>query len=117
MLQSRCFVENLYTPLRVAKRSAEIGTGFVYFSSEYAFDGLAGPYDEAAKPRPLSVYGKSKLAAEEELTDTISKLIVVRTTVVYGPEAQRKNFVYQLLEKTRSGQRMIVPNDQVSTRT
>jgi len=41
----------------------------------------------------------------------------VRTTVVYGPEPQGKNFVYQLLRRGRAGERMRVPDDQVSSPT
>ncbi|MBI5566315.1 MAG: SDR family oxidoreductase [Chloroflexi bacterium] len=113
----RCFAENVYWPVAVATLAAQHGTGFVYFSSEYVFDGEAGPYDEQAAPRPLSVYGRSKLAAEHELVNVNSSVTLVRTTVVYGPEFQQKNFVYQLIAKTRRGEPLLVPNDQISTPT
>jgi dTDP-4-dehydrorhamnose reductase len=37
--------------------------------------------------------------------------------VVYGPEPQGKNFVYQLLRRARAGERMRAPADQVSSPT
>ena len=43
--------------------------------------------------------------------------MVVRTTVVYGPDRQEKNFVYQLLRNCRNGQGMRIPADQVSSPT
>jgi dTDP-4-dehydrorhamnose reductase len=113
----RCFFENVQLPVQVADFAADRGAGFVYFSSEYVFDGRAGPYDETAEPNPLNVYGKSKLAAERQLADRIGRLIIVRTTVVYGPEIQKKNFVYQLMARAKGSQRMAVPHDQVSTPT
>jgi len=113
----RCFFENVQLPMQVAGLAAARGAGFVYFSSEYVFDGRAGPYDETAEPNPLNVYGKSKLAAERQLADRIGRLTIVRTTVVYGPEPQKKNFVYQLLAKAKGSQRIAVPHDQVSTPT
>jgi dTDP-4-dehydrorhamnose reductase len=37
---------------------------FVFFSTDLIFDGLKGNYIEEDTPRPLSVYGKTKAAAE-----------------------------------------------------
>ena len=108
----RCFVENVRWPVAVAERAARQGAGFVYYSSEYVFDGEAGPYDEQAVPRPVNAYGRSKLAAEQELLDVNSAVVLVRTTVVYGPEFQKKNFVYQLVSKVSQGESIMVPNDQ-----
>jgi dTDP-4-dehydrorhamnose reductase len=113
----RCFFENVHLPVTVAARAARQRAGFVYFSSEYVFDGLAGPYDEAAPPRPINVYGRSKLAAEQELLNVNTTAILVRTTGVYGPDFQQKNFVCQLISKLRRGESMLVPDDQVSTPT
>ncbi|MBP7687510.1 MAG: SDR family oxidoreductase [Thermoflexales bacterium] len=113
----RCFNENVRWPVAVATLAAQQGVGFVYFSSEYVFDGEAGPYDEQAVPRPLSVYGRSKLAAEHELVTVNPAVTIVRTTVVYGPEFQQKNFIYQLIAKTSRGETLPVPTDQISTPT
>ena len=35
-----------------------------YFSSDYIFDGLRGPYSENDIPNPLNYYGKQKIASE-----------------------------------------------------
>jgi dTDP-4-dehydrorhamnose reductase len=113
----RCFFENVQLPVAVAARAAWHGAGFVYFSSEYVFDGVAGPYAETATARPMNVYGRSKLAAEQELLHVSTEVILVRTTVVYGPEFQQKNFVYQLMSKLHRHESILVPNDQVSTPT
>jgi dTDP-4-dehydrorhamnose reductase len=113
----RCFAENVRWPVAVAASAARQGAGFVYFSSEYVFDGKAGPYDEMAVPHPLSVYGRSKLAAEQGLLNVNPVLVLVRTTVVYGLEFQQKNFVYQLFSKVGRGETLMVPNDQISTPT
>jgi dTDP-4-dehydrorhamnose reductase len=108
---------NRDAPAAVARAAARRGAGFVYFSSEYVFDGTAGPYGEDDPPNPLSVYGRSKLEGERAAVAGNLRTLVVRTTVVYGPEPQGKNFVYQLLRRARAGERMTVPVDQRSSPT
>lgn len=90
--------------------------GFVYFSTEYVFDGSVGPYTEDDPVSPLSAYARSKVRGEEGVLSADPSVLVVRTTVVYGPEAQGKNFVAQL-RRLRPGERMRVPCDQLSSPT
>lgn len=55
-----------------------VGTDFVF-----AGDGDA-PYAEDATPRPLSVYGSSKLAGERAILETDPSFAVARTAWLYG---------------------------------
>ncbi len=96
--------------------SHEVGAHFVFFSSDYVFDGTGGPYDEAAVTRPVSVYGRHKREVEERVLDRGGT--VVRTTSVFGAEPPPgKNFVLRLIASLRAGERMRVPADQLSTPT
>jgi dTDP-4-dehydrorhamnose reductase len=93
---------------------------FVYFSTEYVFDGSEGdpgPYIETSRPNPLSVYGKSKLEGEQRVLASHPDALVLRTTVVYGPDPGQKNYVYSLLRSLSAGNVMRVPEDQISTPT
>lgn len=112
---ARAFLENRDRPLAVARRARDAGAAFVYFSTDYVFDGAAGPYGEDDPVRPLSVYGRSKLEAEDALRAEVPESLIVRTTTVYGPERQGKNFVYQVAQRARRGERMKVPRDQLAT--
>ncbi len=104
-------------PLQAARLAARSGAGFVFFSTEYVFDGERGPYAEEDPARPLSVYGRSKWEGERGILAELERALVVRTTVVYGPDRQEKNFVYQLIRNCRSGQGMRIPVDQISSPT
>ena len=104
-------------PLHAARMAQRGGAGFVYYSTEYVFDGERGPYAEDDPARPLSRYGLSKWEGERAILEAMRRAIVVRTTVVYGPDRQEKNFVYQLIRNCRSGQGMRIPVDQVSSPT
>ncbi len=94
--------------------AAASGVRLVYFSSDYVFPGDSGPYRESDTPRPLNVYGRHKLAAEQALP---ADALVVRTTGVYGPEGAGKNFVYRVWSTLRRGERLAVPNDQIANPT
>jgi dTDP-4-dehydrorhamnose reductase len=90
---------------------------FVYFSTDYVFDGNHGPYSETDATNALSVYGRSKLEGEQRVLDAHPDALIIRTTGVFGPDHQRKNFLYTLQRLLSTGQRMKVPGDQISTPT
>lgn len=106
---------NAETPAALARESR--GTPFVYLSTEYVFDGLAGPYAETASIRPLSAYGRSKAEGERRVLAEHPEALVLRTTVLYGPDHQGKSFVAQLRHRLGQRERMRVPDDQISTPT
>jgi dTDP-4-dehydrorhamnose reductase len=107
---------NLHQPLNLARVAAEVGARFVYFSTDYIFDGTKGPYAEDATPNPLNVYGLAKLEAEQALSALLGdRLLIARTSWVFGPERQGKNFAYQLVKTLRAGKGLTVPIDQVSS--
>jgi dTDP-4-dehydrorhamnose reductase len=111
------FAINRDGALHAAREAGRVGAGFVFYSTEYVFDGERGPYAEEDPAHPLSVYGRSKWEGERAVLAETARALVVRTTVVYGPDRQEKNFVYQLIRNCRSGQGMRIPADQVSSPT
>jgi dTDP-4-dehydrorhamnose reductase len=114
---ARAFAVNRDAPGAAARVAGQRGAAFVFYSTEYVFDGVAGPYAEDDPTRPVSVYGASKLEGERAVLAADPSAVVIRTTVVYGQDAQQKNFVYQLLKLGRGGSRMKVPADQRSSPT
>ncbi len=73
-------------------------TRMVTLSTDYVFNGVGGgpnggvPYTEWDEPAPLSMYGKSKLAGEREVTAVLgADATIVRTSWVCGVHG--KNFV------------------------
>ena len=99
-------------PAAAARAAEQIGAGFVYYSTDYVFDGKGGPFGEDDAPRPLCVYGRSKHEGEQAVLGACRRAIVIRPSVVYGPERQEKNFVYQLIRASRAGQGFRLAVDQ-----
>ena len=111
---------NAVGPGVLAAYARKLGVPYVYYSTEYIFDGAKGnlkSYAEDAPPNALSVYGKSKLAGEHAVLAANPDALILRTTVVYGPDSRELNYVYSLMRNLAAGKTMRVPQDQVSTPT
>ena len=94
-------------------------TAIVYFSTDYVFDGLKGaPYVESDSPRPLSVYGRTKLQGEEAVLKWPHGL-VIRTAWLFSETGH--NFVKTILAaaqaRSGSGEPLRVVDDQVGSPT
>lgn len=101
----------------VVEEANALAAALVFFSSDYIFDGKAGPYREDAPAHPLSEYGRQKLSAEHYVALHARDFLIVRTTVVYGWESRGKNFVCRLLNTLKAGKTLDVPADQIGTPT
>jgi len=113
----RATLLNALAPEAVAGACAATGAAFVCYSTDYVFGERGGPYAEDAPTGPLGVYGESKLKGERLVLAACPKALVLRTSVVYGPEPQGKNFIYQLLAKLRAGSTFTLPSDQITSVT
>ena len=88
----------------------------IHYSTDYVFDGTrTTPYDEAAPPNPVNVYGESKLAGERAIAASGAASITLRTSWVYGRYGQNFLMTMQKLATTRREMRIVadqwgVPN-------
>jgi dTDP-4-dehydrorhamnose reductase len=116
-----CFGVNAAAPLYLARAASESGALLVHVSTDYVFDGKkAQPYVEEDCPRPLSVYGASKLAGEQLVIASGCPYLVVRTSGLFGPGgsgAKGGSFVDRILERARAGEPLKVVSDQVFSPT
>jgi len=84
-----------------------LGAPVVYFSTDYVFDGSkAEPYLESDEPRPLSVYGRTKLEGEREVREGW----IVRSSWLFGWTS--KNFLRTMLELGSKQDEVAVVDDQ-----
>ncbi|MEC3878426.1 SDR family oxidoreductase [Parapedobacter sp. 10938] len=92
----------------------EFGTHLIHLSTDFIFDGKEGPYAEHAQPNPLSLYGQSKLDAEQLIQQSTCQWTILRTILVYGVVADmsRSNIVLWAKGALEKGQPLNVVNDQ-----
>lgn len=101
-------------PGAVARLCLDRRVRLVHISTDYVFDGRAGPYDEAADPNPLSHYGASKREGEVRVLETLSDALILRLSALYGWNRLRgkPNSVTWILARLRSAERVPLFADQ-----
>lgn len=107
---------NGYSIQVLAEGCRGLGARLVTYSTDYVFDGIPieGGYREDHWARPLSVYGKSKLAGEA-LARGLPFVTVIRTSWVFG---DGNNFFKLMLSLADQGRgELTVTNDLVSRPT
>jgi len=86
----------------------------IHISTDYVFDGQqegsAVAYREYNKTNPVTIYGKSKLAGEEEIKKTLEGYFIIRTAWLYGLKGN--NFVYTMLRLFKERELVKVVEDQ-----
>jgi dTDP-4-dehydrorhamnose reductase len=115
------FAVNAQGPAHLAQACEQAGITLVHVSSDYVFDGSQRrPYVEEDEPRPLGVYGASKLAGERAVLDSRAAALVLRTSGVFGARGSRVkggSFVERILAQARAGAPLRVVSDQVFSPT
>lgn len=104
----------------IAHTANSINASVVHFSTDYVFDGLKNsPYIETDITNPQSVYGKSKLEGEKQLSGITDKHFIFRIAWLYGNHGN--NFVKTIhnlaSSKLKKNQPLKVVNDQFGTPT
>ena len=103
---TRAFRDNAQGPQSLALAARSAGAMVLHVSTDYVFDGSkTDPYDEVDEPRPLSVYGRSKLAGERFVAHATPEHFIVRTGYVFGGGADHLSRQLALLREggTASG--------------
>ncbi len=100
----------------VALAARRVGAALVAVSTDYVFDGTKGePYLEFDEPRPLSVYGRSKLAGERYAQTLHDRVWVVRTSWVFS--AAGRNFPTTMLRLSSQRDELLVVDDELGSPT
>lgn len=110
---------NTEAPAFIAKLSKANDFQFIHISTDFIFDGKAGPYREDDQPNPVNFYGQTKLDAERKVLEENPDSCILRTVLVYGIAAymSRSNIVLWTRESLLNGKEIKVVTDQWRTPT
>ncbi|MFN3851023.1 MAG: SDR family oxidoreductase [Spirosomataceae bacterium] len=117
--KDNCWKQNVNAVEYLVEACEKNDVFLCHVSTDFIFDGKAGPYDETAEANPLSFYGWSKYAAEKVVTNSNIRWAIARTVLVYGiaHDMSRTNIILWVKNSLESGKNIKVVTDQWRTPT
>lgn len=111
-----CELLNNTAPGYLAEAVASVGGTMIQVSTDYVFDGNAcSPYTEESRTNPQTIYGRTKLAGEENVIRTCAGSMVVRTAWLYSTFGN--NFVKTMIRLGKERDQLGVVFDQIGSPT
>lgn len=101
----------------LARLAKELDLKLIHISTDYVFDGLSKtPYKESDIPKPVSVYGQTKLDGELAILN-INPLnsIIIRTSWLYSRNSN--SFVNKIISSAENKNEINVVDDQIGSPT
>ncbi|MEA5425928.1 SDR family oxidoreductase [Arcicella lustrica] len=114
-----CWVMNVKAVEYLTEACEKHDIYLCHLSTDFVFDGAAGPYSEEAQPSPVSYYGWTKYAAEEVVRRSTCRWSIARTVLVYGivSDMSRSNIILWVKKSLEEGKNIKVVTDQFRTPT
>jgi dTDP-4-dehydrorhamnose reductase len=114
-----CWTMNVKAVEYLVKSCEKHNIFLCHLSTDFVFDGEAGPYSEEDKPSPISFYGWSKYAAEEVAKRSKCPYSIIRTVLVYGitNDMSRSNIILWVKKSLEAQKPIKVVTDQLRTPT
>lgn len=107
---------NSYAVGVLGKAAHEAGAKMVHVSTDYVFSGTSYlPYKETDETRPVSAYGRTKLAGEQILQEVCPEAVIIRTAWLYSEFGS--NFVKTVLRLGKERDELRFVFDQIGTPT
>ena len=114
--REEAFALNAEAPRVLAEMCAAKSAKLIHISTDYVFDGdKTEPYSETDAPRPISVYGESKLEGERAVLEVGSRNVVARVSWVFGPD--RPSFIDAVIRRARDEENVEAVADKFSAPT
>jgi len=102
----------------MAERCRNSGAILIHLSTDYIFDGAAGPYAEDAKPCPINFYGVTKLESENMIAHSGCNHVIVRTNHLYGNgPGGPSRLIRSVLDNAQERKEVLALDDQFSNPT
>jgi len=104
---------NVLGTSHLARALAEYSGFLVFFSTDHVFGDSSQPWKEDDPVSPQSVYAQTKVETERIIREILpDRHLVLRTSCVFGPDPQKKNFLWRVRHMLEKGEPLVVPADQ-----
>ena len=114
-----CELLNVTAVKYLVEACSKYNSFLCHLSTDFIFDGENGPYTEVAEANPISIYGESKLKAEEIIKSSNIRWAIARTVLVFGivADMSRTNIILWVKKSLEDGKEIKVVTDQFRTPT
>ena len=105
-------------PRYLAEAANKAGAEMVQFSTQYVFEGEPlgrAAYTVEDEPRPVNVYGTTKVAGEKAVRDACPRSYIIRTSWVYG--SGKNSFLCVVHGDLKAGRKVCALDDIWSSTT
>lgn len=115
-MEEKVYATNSLATKYIAEACQAIHAKMVYISTDYVFDGNGSQYYEIDdETKGLSVYGKTKLAGEIFVKNSLKQYWIIRISWVFGINGN--NFVKTMLKLAQTKKEINVVCDQIGSPT
>ncbi len=112
----QAYTLNAHAPGVLAQEAKRLNAWLIHYSTDYVFNGRGGqPYLETDITDPLNVYGKTKLAGENNIIASGCQYLIFRTSWVYATHGN--NFIKTILRLVQQRDKLTIVNDQIGAPT
>jgi len=115
--QKSCLSVNANSVLNFIPFLKRHDSHLIHISTDFVFDGSAGPYKETDSCNPINYYGSSKLEAENTITSNNLKYTILRTSLLYAKIHDKFNFATWVKDNLENGMQLNIVDDQYRTAT
>lgn len=117
--QDECYRMNVDAVNHLVSLCKQLHIHLVHLSTDFVFDGTAGPYREEDKTNPLSYYAWSKLESEKIVLQSGIDSAILRTIIIYGvvDDKQRSNVIVWTINSLQQQKTIRVISDQYRSPT
>lgn len=110
------FLINAEGVKNIAEVCTSNGVKLIHVSTDYVFDGKkTEPYRTTDQTNPINQYGKSKLAGEAFIQNTLREYYIIRTSWLYSVFA--KNFLKTIIAKIENQETLSITTEEEGTPT
>lgn len=107
---------NGIAPGVLAEEMKKLGGALIHYSTDYVFDGeKTSLYNEEDTPRPINVYGTTKLEGEQLVANAEGSYITFRTSWVYA--MRRGGFINKVVRWAQQQEVIRIVDDQIGSPT
>jgi dTDP-4-dehydrorhamnose reductase len=108
---------NFDLTMQISQLCVETGARLVFCSTDTVFDGEHAPYYEDDLPKPVNVYGETKVAAEQVVSGFNPQFVIARLALVVGLPilGEGNSFLSQVINDLKQGRPVAMMDTEVRT--